>query len=159
MFSVHKALSDFALSDNRPTQGFAIVSSDIGSILGVTISFGYDNTENATRDTSPSFVGTFGNVDYYIDYTHNNTKGSNIIVGSKTLAKTKGSAIIAPYKRTWEETNDDATGEPVYFVFDRTGMAINPVDNLYYQDGVGESQFVGKIDVDLEDIKSYLLFN
>jgi len=158
MLSVNKSLSDFALSDNRSPRGFAIVSSDIASILSVTTTMGENDYENSSSDSSPSFIGTFAGCDYYVDYTHDNTVGDNIILGTKSSNKTKGSAIISPFKSNWDETNDAETGDVVYFLHDRTGMTINPVDNKYWNNGVGESQYIGKISVDLDNILTYLLF-
>jgi hypothetical protein len=70
---VTKELANLPISDNRSPIGWAIVSSNIASVLGLTTNVN-ENVEMVDgeneRDKSPSYLGKLNGVDYYIDYTH-----------------------------------------------------------------------------------------
>jgi len=147
---VNKGLADLAISDNRSPLGWAIVSSNIASLLGGTLND--TNASDNLDDDSPSYLGRIGGVDYYIDYTHPNNSIDNVIFGIKGNGITKGSTILSPYTRTWIDTVDNSTGERRYFLLDRTAISMNPLDNPYWNNGNGQSEFVGKISFDLSDL-------
>lgn len=142
--AVNKGLSDLPISDNRSSKGWAIVNSDIASLLSVN-----NNIESDNYDSSSSYIGNMAGVDYYIDYTHENTKENSIIFGIKGNGISKGSTIFSPYTNDWIQVVNPDDGENVYFLLNRTAMTINPLDDEYYKDGKGKSGFLGSISVDL----------
>jgi hypothetical protein len=154
-FSINKALADFPISDNRPAKGFAVVNSDIGTLMSVSLEF-----KNNTNDDSPSYLGEIAGVDYYIDYTHDNTLTDAILLGIKGNNAHRGSTFLAPYTREFIEAQDYTSGDFVYHLYDRTAMCINPIDEEdYYKSGAGDSGFLGKMDVDLDDMLDYYLLD
>ena len=146
---VSKSLNDLPISDNRSPLGWAIVSSNIAALLAGTLK---DIPTPDLDDNSPSYLGKIAGVDYYIDFTHPNDAKDSIIFGLKGNGISKGSTIFAPYKKEWIETLDPSTGEKIFFLLERSTAVINPLDNKYYDNGAGESAFVGKIDVDVSDL-------
>lgn len=150
---INKGLADLPISDNRSSGGFAIVSSDVASILAITVNL--DNSDDNYKDDSPSYMGTIAGTEYYIDYTHDNSATDAVVFGIKGNGISKGSSILSPYTQEWVETIDGDSGEKKYHLFDRTGMVINPLDNLYFEEGVTPSAFVGKFDVDLSQLQLF----
>jgi len=144
---VNKGLSDLPISDNRSPNGWAVVSSNIASILSLTT-----NLKEGIDDDSPSYLGRLSGVDYYIDYTHDNSAENSVVFGIKGNGLTKGSTIFSPYTHTWIETTDSSSGEPVAFLMSRNATFINPLDEKYYDNGNGESGFLGKINIDVSDL-------
>ena len=55
----------------------------------------------------------------------------------------------------WIETVDPDNGEPIFFLLDRTAMAVNPLDKKYYNGGAGVSGFLGKFDIDLSNLQIF----
>ena len=151
--TVNKSLADLPISDNRSAAGFAVVSSNIGALLAITL--GVRTNEDQAEDDSPSYLGRIGGVDYYIDYTHPNDGTASVVFGIKGNGVSKGSTIFSPYTQEWMEANDASTGEKIYFLHDRTGMTINPLDDEYYNEGAGDSAFLAKFDVDLSGLQIY----
>lgn len=152
--TVTKGLSDLPISDNRSPGGWAIVSSNIGSILDLTTNVSLDvkGSGELNFDDSPSYIGKLGGVDYYIDYTHPNDGVDSVVFGIKGNGFSKGSTIISPYRQDWLDAVDPSSGEQVYFLLERSGMAINPLDDKYYDNGNGTSAFLGKFNVDLSGL-------
>jgi len=150
--AVNKGTCDLPISDNRSPQAWAIVSSNVASLLAGTLG---DSARAGENDNSPSYLGRIASVDYYIDYTHQNNGTDSIIFGIKGNGISKGSTIYSPYMTKWVEAINSETGEPIYFVMDRTGMAINPLDKKYYNGGNGVSGFLGKYNVDLSDLQIF----
>jgi len=149
---VNKGLADLPISDNRSQLGWAVVSSNVASLLAGTLN---DNGDSGTGEVSPSYLGRIGGVDYYIDYTNPNTGVDSVIFGIKGNGFSKGSTIYSPYKQEWIDTIDPSTGESVLFLLDRTGMSINPLDNAYYNNGAGLSGFLGKFNVDVSTLQVF----
>jgi len=149
---VNKGLADLPISDNRSPKGWAVVSSNVASLLGGVLG---DNTKDTLDDESPSYLGNFAGVEYYIDYTHPNDGNESVLFGIKGNGYSKGSTIFSHYITQWIEAVDANTGEPVFFALDRTGMGINPIDKEYYDGGDGVSGFLGKFSVDLSDLKAF----
>ncbi len=152
--SVTKGLADLPISDNRSPAGWAIVSSNIGSILDLTtnVSQNVEGSGELNIDDSPSYIGKLGGVDYYIDYTHPNDGVDSVVFGIKGNGYSKGSTIFSPYRQDWIDTVDPETGENIYFLLERSSSAINPLDEKYYDNGNGTSAFLGKFDVDLSGL-------
>jgi len=150
--AVNKGLCDLPISDNRSPQGWAIVSSNVASIISGTLS---DVAKEGLDDDSPSYLGRIAGVDYFIDYTHPNDGDDSVVFGIKGNGISKGSTIYSPYLTKWYETVNAENGEPIYFVTDRTGFAINPLDEKYYDGGTGVSGFIGKFNVDLSDLQIF----
>jgi len=150
--AVNKGACDLPISDNRSPQAWAIVSSNVASLLAGTLN---DTNSDNLDDDSPSYLGRIAGVDYYIDYTHPNDGLDSVVFGIKGNGISKGSTIFSPYLTQWMETVDSSTGEEVFFVIDRKGMAINPLDKKYYDAGNGVSAFLGKFDVDLTDLQVF----
>jgi len=146
---VSKGLNNLPISDNRSPLGWAIVSSDIAALLNGTIN---DVNAAGLDDESSSYLGRIGGVEYYIDFTHDNAPTNSVIFGLKGNGISKGSTIVAPYRKDWIEAVDPETGEGIFFLLERSSMVINPLDNEYYDDGNGESAFIGKINVDISDL-------
>lgn len=144
---INKGLSDLPISDNRAPIGWAIVSSDIASILGLTTNLG-----EGEEDDSPSYLGRLNGVDYYIDYTNPNDGINSVIFGIKGNGISKGSTIFSPYRQDWISTVDDESAEGIFFLMHRSGMVINPLDKKYYEAINGSSAFIGKFNVDLLDM-------
>jgi len=149
---INKALSDLPKSDNRSSGAWAVVSSDIGSILSVGLLY---NAKENPDDDSPSYIGNLSGIDIYVDYTHDNSKVDNVVMGIKGNGYSRGSTIFSPYTSAWVETNDADTGEPLFFLIDRTGMTINPIDNQYYDDGNGTSAFLAKFNIDVSGMVEF----
>ncbi len=147
--SINKGLSDLPISDNRSPMGWAIVSSNVGSVLSLTTDLSDDSNGNSRIDDSPSYMGRLSGVDYYIDYTHPNDGVDSVIYGIKGNGISKGSTIFAPYKQEWIDTVSSETGEKIFFMLERSGVAVNPLDEKYYNGGAGQSGFIGKLNVDL----------
>jgi len=145
VIKVNKGLNDLAISDNRSPNAWAIVSSNVASLLSSAIGT-FLPEDSSNTDDSPSFIGKIAGVDYYTDYTHINNNTDNIIFGIKGNGYSKGSTIISPYTRTWIDTMTNENGENVFFLVDRLGIGINPLD-----DGV-ISEFLGKFSIDLSDL-------
>jgi len=150
--TVNKGLCDLPISDNRSAQGWAVVSSNVASLLAGTLN---DANNDGLDDESPSYLGRIAGVDYFIDYTHPNNGLDSVVFGIKGNGFSKGSTIYSPYNQTWIETVDSDTGEGVFFLMDRTAMAINPLDIKYYNGGSGVSGFLGKFDVDLSSLQVF----
>jgi len=150
--SVNKGLCDLPISDNRSPKGWAVVSSNVASLLEGTLS---DTAGEKLDDNSSSYLGRIGGVDYYINYTHPNDGTDNVIFGIKGNGYSKGSTIYSHYNTQWIETLSPETGEPIFFLLDRTAMEINPLDDKYYDNGNGDSGFIGKISFDLSDLKVF----
>jgi len=152
---INHGLNDLPISDNRSNRSFAIVSGNVAAVLALTTNLSDpNNPPNNEYDNSPSYMGTLAGVDYYIDYTFQ-TNGTNtpdeVVYGIKGNGITRGSTVITPYTREWKEILDPKDGSRNYFLFDRTGMAINPLDD-YYVSETGDSGFLGKFKVDLSDL-------
>ena len=149
---VSKGLADLPISDNRAPVGWAIVSSDVASALGLTTNVN-ENVEMVDgeneADRSPSYLGRLNGVDYYIDYTNPNDGTNSVVFGIKGNGISKGSTIYCPYRKDWMEAIDSETGQNAYFLMQRSAMVINPLDEKFYNAGVGESAFLGKFNVDL----------
>ena len=150
--AIVKGLSDLPISDNRHPEGFAILSSDIAAIMALTTTLGDPNQQPREEDNSPSYLGTLAGVDYYVDYTNPNNGINSVIFGIKGNGISKGTSILSPYTREWVDVVDSSTGEKAYFLYDRTGMTINPLDDIYFEDGVTPSGFVGKINIDISEL-------
>jgi hypothetical protein len=151
--AIIKALADLPISDNRPAEGFAICSPDVAAVLALSTTLGDPNQTAREEDDSPSYLGTLAGVDFYVDYTHDGGVTYNIIIGTKGNGISKGTAILAPYTQEWVETTDADSGEKQFHFFDRTGMTINPLDDIYI-DADSKSGFVAYLDIDLTDIAS-----
>lgn len=147
--AVNKGLCDLPISDNRSAQGWAVVSSNVASLLAGTLN---DSNNEGLNDESPSYLGRIAGVEYYIDYTHPNDGTDSVVFGIKGNGFSKGSTIYAPYLSQWIDTINPENGERIYFLLNRTGMAINPLDEKYYDAGNGVSGFLGKFDIDLSDL-------
>lgn len=149
---VSKGLADLPISDNRAPVGWAIVSSDVASALGLTTNVN-ENVEMVDgandTDNSPSYLGRLNGVDYYIDYTNPNDGTNSVVFGVKGNGISKGSTIYCPYRKDWMEAVDPETGENVYFLMNRSAMVVNPLDEKFYNAGAGTSAFLGKFNVDL----------
>jgi hypothetical protein len=150
---VNKGLCDLPISDNRSPQGWAIVSSNVASLLAGTLN---DTNNDNLDDESPSYLGRIAGVDYYIDYTHPNDGLDSVVFGIKGNGYSKGSTIFSPYSMQWIDTINPDNGEQIFFLITRGGMTINPLDEKYYDAGAGVSGFLGKFNVDLSDLQ---LFN
>jgi hypothetical protein len=150
--TVNKGLCDLPISDNRSAQGWAVVSSNVASLLAGTLN---DDNSEGLDDESPSYLGRIGGVDYFIDYTHPNDGVDSVLFGIKGNGYSKGSTIYSPYNKQWIDTINAETGEQIFFLMDRTAMEINPLDNKYYDGGVGVSGFLGKFNVDLTDLQIF----
>lgn len=156
MVAITKGLADLPISDGRSAQGWCVVSSDIASIISFTTTLSdAGQHEDDKMDTSPSYLGSLLGVDYYIDYTHNNNTVDNVVYGIKGNGISKGSTIYSHYNRTWIDSIDPTSGENVYFLLDRTGMVINPLDEEFYQGGAGTSSFLGKMSVDVSQLNIF----
>jgi len=140
---INKGLCDLPISDNRSPQGWAIVSSNIASILSVTVNF--DNQQN--NDNSPSYLGKISNVDYYIDYTHDNTLNDKVIFGIKGNGFTRGSTINSTYNLSFRSVLNNKSGQEKLILLYRGKQSINPIDDIYE-----ESAFLGQFDVDLNSL-------
>lgn len=147
--TVNKGLCDLPISDNRSAAGWAIVSSNVASLLAGTLN---DTNNEGLDDESSSYLGRIAGVDYFIDYTHENNGLDSVTFGIKGNGFSKGSTIFSPYTQQWIDTIDPETGEQIFFLLDRTAMAINPLDEKYYNGGVGVSGFLGKFNVDINDL-------
>ena len=150
--TVNKGLADLPISDNRSQFGWAIVSSNVASLLAGTLN---DNGDEGNGEDNPSYLGRIGGVDYYIDYTHQNNGLDSVTFGIKGNGFSKGSTIYSPYTKQWIDTIDAETGESVFFLLDRTAMSINPLDKKYYGGGTGTSAFLGKFNVDISDLQPF----
>jgi len=150
--TVNKGLSDLPISDNRSSQGWAIVSSNVASLLAGTLN---DANTEGLDDDSPSYLGRIAGVEYYIDYTHPNNGIDSVTFGIKGNGFSKGSTIFSPYTMQWVDTIDATTGEQVFFLMNRLGMGINPLDEKYYNGGLGISGFVGKFNVNLSTLMPF----
>ena len=150
--TVNKGLCDLPISDNRSSLGWAIVSSNVASLLAGTLN---DTNNEGLDDDSSSYLGRIAGVDYFIDYTHPNDGVDNVIFGMKGNGLSRGSTIYSPYNQQWIETIDPETGENIFFLLNRTAMAINPLDEKYYDGGNGTSGFIGKFSCDLSDLKVF----
>jgi len=150
--TVNKGLCDLPISDNRSAQGWAIVSSNVASLLAGTLN---DANNEGLDDESPSYLGRIAGVDYFIDYTHPNDGLDSVVFGIKGNGFSKGSTIYSPYTQQWIDTVDAETGENVFFLLNRTAMAINPLDEKYYNAGNGVSGFLGKFNCDLSDLQVF----
>ena len=151
--TVNKGLADLPISDNRSPLGWAVVSSNVASLLGGTV----NNTTASDNldDDSPSYFGKIAGVDYYIDYTHPNDGVDSVVFGIKGNGISRGSTIYSHYTRQWIETISPETGEMICFLLDRTGMDINPLDTKYYNGGIGTSAFLGKFNVDIANLQIF----
>ena len=149
--AVNKGLSDMAFSDHRSSGAWAIVSSDIASLLAGSLS-----KDSSLDDNSPSYLGNIAGVEYYIDFTHNNSSVDNVIFGIKGNGISKGSTIFAPYNSLWYETVDSSSGENVGFLMIRQGQGVNPLDKEFFQAGLGTSAFLGRLNVDVSALKIFL---
>ena len=150
--SVNKGLCDLPISDNRSSKGWAVVSSNVASLLEGTLS---DTGGEKLDDDSSSYLGRIAGVDYFINYTHPNDGTNNVIFGMKGNGLSKGSTIYSHYNTQWIDTISPETGESIFFLLDRTAMEINPLDDKYYDNGNGDSGFIGKISFDLSDLKVF----
>lgn len=150
--AVNKGLSDLPISDNRSPQGWAIVSSNVASLLAGTLG---DSSKEGLDDESPSYLGRIAGVDYFVDYTHPNDGLDSVVFGIKGNGYSKGSTIFSPYIKQWVEAIDPGTGEQIFFLLDRTAMVVNPLDEEYYNGGVGVSGFLGKFDANLSDLQVF----
>lgn len=154
--AVNKGLCDLPISDNRSAKGWAVVSSNVASLLtghlGGTLN---DVSDEDLEDESPSYLGRIANVDYFIDYTHPNNGLNSVVYGIKGNGFSKGSTIYSPYTQQWVDTIDPENGEQIFFLLDRTAMAINPLDKKYYNGGAGVSGFLGKFNCDLSDLQIF----
>ena len=147
---INKILNDFALSDNRSEIGFAIVNSDVGALLSAL-----KPQQDSENDNSPSYVGRLSGIDIYIDFTNDNSGTDAVIVGTKGNGITEGSVQLQRYPKIIPVKAIDAgSGEPTAHFFYKIGMCINPLDKIYTKDG-GDSQFVGKFDVDLSKLHPF----
>jgi hypothetical protein len=146
--AVVKGLTDLPISDNRHPEGFAIVSPDVGAVLALSTTLGDPNQTPREDDNSASYMGTLAGVDYYIDYTHAGNATDNVVFGIKGNGISRGTAVFSPYKREWVAAVNPESGEKVFHLFDRTGMTINPIDDIYI-DNAESSAFCGKLNVDL----------
>ena len=144
---INKGLSDLPISDNRSSKGWAIVSSDIASILAVTVKF--DDT--SMKDESSSYLGRIANVDYYIDFTHDNTNGNKVLFGIKGDGFSKGSTINSSYTLEEVFTVNPSTGNNKLYIYYRGKQSINPLDDSYFNEH-NKSAFLGKFDVDLSSL-------
>ena len=74
VINIAKGLADLPISDNRSQSGWAIVSSNIASVIGLTTSVADNNDTvdggNDEGDNSPSYIGRLNGIDFYIDYTY-----------------------------------------------------------------------------------------
>ena len=147
--SVSKGLNDLPISDNRSPLGWAIVSSNVAALLAGTLN---DSNSDGLDDDSPSYLGRIAGIEYYIDFTHPNDGIDSVIFGIKGNGFSRGSTIFCPYQQTWIESINSNTGEDSFFLLNRAGIAINPLDNSYYDNGNGASAFIGKFNVDLSDL-------
>ena len=152
--TVNKGLCDLPISDNRSPQGWAIVSSNISSLLSGVLSSSDIEGLNKT-DNSPSYLGSVAGVEYYIDYTHPNNGTDSVVFGIMGNGYSKGSTIYSHYNKQWIDTINAETGEQIFFLMDRTGMEINPLDKKYFDGGAGTSGFLGKFNVDLSDLQVF----
>ena len=263
VINIFKGLADLPISDNRSSNGWAIVSSNAASVIGLTTSIG---AEDGEEDNSPSYMGRINGVDFYIDYTyvaselvpevtavsqentvtigtiidlntysitvngnlyslqynvatHTDVNGyasalaglvdantnvsasatnnvisitalvagvsytistvtadvlvlleteanvpfvsaepagvDYVVFGIKGNGMSKGSTIFSPYRQDWIETTDASTGEQIFFLLDRSAMAVNPLDNKYYDGGTGTSAFLGKFNVDFTGMQVF----
>ena len=150
--TVNKGLCDLPISDNRSPQGWAVVSSNVASLLAGTLN---DANNEGLNDDSPSYLGRIAGVDYFIDYTHPNDGLDSVTFGIKGNGFSKGSTIFSPYTMQWIDTINAETGEQIFFLMNRLGMSINPLDEAYYNGGVGVSGFLGKFNVDLSDLMPF----
>ncbi len=152
---ISKGLADLPISDNRAPKGWAIVSSDVASVLGLTTNVN-ENTElvDGEKDNSPSYIGKLNGVDYYIDYTHPNTATDAVVFGIKGNGFSKGSTIYSPYSQDWIETINPETGEPIFFLLHRSAIAINPLDDKIVAN-TGISGFLGKFSVDFSGLQIF----
>ena len=155
--NITKGLLELPVSDSRSSKNFAIVSPNVAAVLHMTTQLA-DNTPSSENknDDSPSYMGCLAGTDYYIDNTHNNSSIDAVLYGIKGNGFSKGSTIFSPYTRTWITSNDPDNGEKIFFMIDRTGMTVNPLDDSFFLNGTGTSAFLGKFDVDLSDLE---LFN
>ena len=149
--SINKGLADLPISDNRASLGWAVISSNVSSILGLTTNI---NNVEEESDDSPSYLGRINGVDYYIDYTYAGAV-DYAVFGIKGNGFSKGSTIYCPYRQDWIETTDAITGEQIFFLMHRSGIEINPLDKEYYDGGAGTSGFLGKIDIDLSGMEIF----
>ncbi len=147
--TVNKGLADLPISDNRSPLGWAIVSSNVASLLAGTLN---DSNSEGLDDDSPSYLGRIAGVEYYIDYTHPNDGTDSVIFGIKGNGYSKGSTIYSPYTMQWIDAINPDNGEQIFFLLNRSGIAINPLDEKMYNAGNGVSGFLGKFDVDLNDL-------
>ena len=147
--TVNKGLADLPISDNRSPLGWAIVSSNVASLLAGTLN---DSNSEGLDDDSPSYLGRIAGVEYYIDYTHPNDGTDSVVFGIKGNGYSKGSTIYSPYTMQWIDAINPDNGEQIFFLLNRSGMAINPLDEKMYNAGNGVSGFLGKFDVDLNDL-------
>jgi len=150
--TVNKGLCDLPISDNRSPLGWAVVSSNVASLLAGTLN---DSNNEGLDDDSPSYLGRIAGVEYYIDYTHPNDGTDSVVFGIKGNGYSKGSTIYSHYTAQWIDTIDPETGEQIFFLLNRSGMAVNPLDEKMYNAGNGVSGFLGKFDVDLSDLKVF----
>lgn len=150
---INKGLADLPISDNRAPVGWAIVSSDIASVLGLTTNVNEDvaavDGPNDVEDNSPSYLGKLNGVDYYVDYTNPNDGTNSVVFGVKGNGISKGSTIYCPYRQDWISTVNPENGEDIFFLMHRSAMAVNPLDEKYYDGGAGKSAFLGTFNVDL----------
>ena len=152
LIRIHKILNDFKFSDNRSEIGFAVVNSDVGALIAAALS---NRTSDNENDDSPSYIGRLGGIDFYIDFTNDNSGTDAVICGMKGNGITEGSVQLQRYPEMQSlKAIDAASGEPTVNYFFRVGMAINPIDNYFVNNGE-ESQFVGKFDVDVSDLEPF----
>jgi len=149
--TVNKGLCDLPISDNRSPQGWAVVSSNVASLLGGVLG---DTAKGSLDDDSPSYLGRIAGVDYYIDYTHPNDGEDSIVFGIKGNGVSKGSTIYSPYTTEWIDMQNPEDGEKIFFLLVRSALTINPLDKEYLDKGE-DSAFLGKINVDLTDLEVF----
>jgi hypothetical protein len=151
--AIVKGLADLPISDNRHPEGFAIVSPDVAAVLALSTTLGDPNQTPNEDDSSPSYMGTLAGVDYYIDYTHDGSSTNNVVFGIKGNGISRGTAVLSHYTQEWVSTTNSETGEKNFFLFDRTGMTINPLDDIYIDNGES-SAFCGKLNIDITNLAS-----
>ena len=148
---VNNEQAKLPLSDNRSTYSWAVVNNDVGSLISSSLNL--ELTDDEKKDPSASYIGTAAGVNYYIDFTHDNSATDAIVFGIKGSSYSRGSTIYSNYKSELISTTDANSGEGKIFLIDRTGIAINPLDKPYFD--AGKSGFIGKINVDLSDLEIF----
>ncbi len=159
LINVSKSLNDLPFSDNRSSGAFAIVNSDVASLISFTVPMNNFEASSAeeNRDATASYLGSANGIDIFVDFTNDNSGTEAVLCGIKGNGISKGSTIMSPYIQSFEQFISPEDGEKRYLLRDRTAMTVNPIDNVYFEEGnVNKpSAFLAKFDVDLSDLTIY----